>query len=129
MFATGCAVGQIKHLLIEPGNAGGQLAAGFMPQARLRNQGICQLIEGFSDSPLTGGPLVPQFRTFVPDYVSNGFGLMDWQPDASAALKKDVPFFVRPAVRKRVEAMADSEGRSEIDLGFYLSAKQSMAPS
>ena len=31
---------------------------------------------------------------------------MDWQPDALAALKKDVPFFVRPAVRKRVEAMA-----------------------
>ena len=72
---------------------------------------------------------MPQFGTFVPDYVSNGFGLMNWQTDALAALKKDVPFFVRPAVRKRVEAMADSEGRSEIDLGFYLSAKQSMAPN
>ena len=54
---------------------------------------------------------------------------MDWQPDALAALKKDVPFFVRPAVRKRVEAMADSEGRADIDLGFYQSAKQAMAPS
>ncbi|MGB0875019.1 MAG: protochlorophyllide oxidoreductase, partial [Synechococcus sp.] len=29
---------------------------------------------------------------------------MDWQPEALEALKKDVPFFVRPAVRKRVEA-------------------------
>ena len=54
---------------------------------------------------------------------------MDWQPDAFAALKKDVPFFVRPAVRKRVEAMANSEGRSDIDLSFYQSAKQAMAPS
>ena len=72
---------------------------------------------------------MPQFGTLVPDHGSNGFGLIDCQPDALAALKKDVPFLVRPAVRKRVEAMADSEGRSEIELGFYLSAKQSMAPS
>ena len=54
---------------------------------------------------------------------------MDWQPDALAALKKDVPFFVRPAVRKRVEAMATSEGRDSIDLSFYQSAKKAMAPS
>ena len=54
---------------------------------------------------------------------------MDWQPEALAALKKDVPFFVRPAVRKRVEAMADSEGRSDVDLGYHQSAKQAMAPS
>ena len=73
--------------------------------------------------------MVPQSGTFVPDHGFNGFGLMDWQPDALAALKKDVPFFVRPAVRKRVEAMASAEGRSEIDLGFYQSAKQAMAPS
>jgi hypothetical protein len=72
---------------------------------------------------------VLQFGTLVPDHGCNGFGLMDWQPDALAALKKDVPFFVRPAVRKRVEAMADSEGRSDIDLGYYQSAKQAMAPS
>ena len=72
---------------------------------------------------------MPQFSTFVPDHGCNGFGLMDWQADALAALKKDVPFFVRPAVRKRVESMATSEGRSDIDLSFYLSAKQAMAPS
>ena len=72
---------------------------------------------------------MPQIGTFVPDHGRNGFGLMDWQPDALAALKKDVPFFVRPAVRKRVEAMAIAEGRSDIDLGFYQSAKQAMAPS
>jgi len=65
----------------------------------------------------------------VPDHVSNSFKLMDCQDDAQAALKKDVPFFIRPAVRKRVEEMATSEGRSEIDLAFYQSAKQAMAPS
>ena len=73
--------------------------------------------------------MVPGFGTFVPDHGSNSFELMDWQADAQAALKKDVPFFIRPAVRKRVEEMATSEGRSEIDLAFYQSAKQAMAPS
>ena len=72
---------------------------------------------------------MPLFGNFVPDHGCIGFGLMDWQPEALAALKKDVPFFVRPAVRKRVEAMADLEGRADIDLGFYQSAKQAMAPS
>lgn len=54
---------------------------------------------------------------------------MDWQPDAMVALKKDVPFFVRPAVRRRVESMASEAGRSSIDLSFYEEAKASMAPS
>lgn len=53
---------------------------------------------------------------------------MDWHPDAQAALKKDVPFFVRPAVRKRVEAMAEQAGVDLIELEFYSQAKASMAP-
>ena len=53
---------------------------------------------------------------------------MDWQPDAQDALKKDVPFFVRPAVRKRVEAMAAEAGLDLIELDFYSNAKASMAP-
>ena len=53
---------------------------------------------------------------------------MDWHPDAQAALKKDVPFFVRPAVRKRVEAMAEDSGVDLIQLEFYNQAKASMAP-
>ena len=92
------------------------------------NPGLLQQVVEFL-WPETVGPLVPQIGTFVPDHWCNGFGLMDWQPEALAALKKDVPFFVRPAVRKRVEAMADSDGRSNIDLNFYKSAKQAMAPS
>ena len=53
---------------------------------------------------------------------------MNWHPDAQAALKKDVPFFVRPAVRKRVESMAADAGLSLIDLQFYTEAKASMSP-
>ena len=53
---------------------------------------------------------------------------MDWNDDALAALKKDVPFFVRPAVRRRVESMAAEGNRQSIDLNFYQQAKASMGP-
>ena len=53
---------------------------------------------------------------------------MDWQSEALTALKQDVPFFVRPAVRRRVETMALEAGRSEVDLAFYRDVKASMAP-
>ncbi|WP_028953131.1 PCP reductase family protein [Synechococcus sp. CC9616] len=53
---------------------------------------------------------------------------MDWQTEAQAALRKDVPFFVRGAVKKRVEAMALDDGLTSIDLSFYLSVKERMAP-
>ena len=53
---------------------------------------------------------------------------MDWQAEAQTALKKDVPFFVRGAVKKRIEAMAAEEGLTKIDLSFYHAAKKRMAP-
>ena len=53
---------------------------------------------------------------------------MDWDDDALAALKKDVPFFVRPAVRRRVESMAAEENRPSSDLSFYQQAKANMGP-
>jgi len=53
---------------------------------------------------------------------------MDWQPDALAALKKDVPFFVRPAVRRRVESMAAEAGHQQVELAFYADAKARMSP-
>ena len=53
---------------------------------------------------------------------------MDWQPEALTALKKDVPFFVRPAVRRRVESLALEAGRADVCLDFYREAKASMAP-
>ena len=57
-----------------------------------------------------------------------GHTLMNWNDDALEALKKDVPFFVRPAVRRRVESMAADENRSSIDLSFYQQAKANMGP-
>ena len=54
--------------------------------------------------------------------------MMDWHADALDSLRKDVPFFVRPAVRKRVESMAVDGNRQCIDLSFYQQAKASMAP-
>ncbi|MEX0589135.1 MAG: PCP reductase family protein [Cyanobium sp.] len=47
---------------------------------------------------------------------------MNWQPEAEALLK-EVPFFVRPAVRRRIESMATDAGLSEIDAPFYEQAK------
>ena len=47
---------------------------------------------------------------------------MNWSADAEAKLK-EVPFFVRPAVRKRIESMAAESGRDAIDLAFYEDAK------
>ena len=53
---------------------------------------------------------------------------MNWQSDALTALKQDVPFFVRPAVRRRVESMALEAGRTDVCLDFYREAKASMGP-
>ena len=47
---------------------------------------------------------------------------MNWSADAEKALK-EVPFFVRPAVRKRIESMAKDAGLSSIDHGFYAEAR------
>ena len=47
---------------------------------------------------------------------------MNWQPDAEQRLK-EVPFFVRPMVRKRIESLANEAGVSTIDAAFYEQAK------
>jgi Proto-chlorophyllide reductase 57 kD subunit len=47
---------------------------------------------------------------------------MNWSAEAEAQLK-EVPFFVRPMVRKRIEALASENGLSAIDLPFYEDAK------
>jgi hypothetical protein len=47
---------------------------------------------------------------------------MEWSAEAETKLK-EVPFFVRPAVRKRIEALASESGRSAIDLAFFEQAK------
>lgn len=47
---------------------------------------------------------------------------MNWQPEAEQSLK-EVPFFVRPMVRKRIESLATEAGLTTIDLSFYEQAK------
>lgn len=47
---------------------------------------------------------------------------MDWTPEAEIRLK-EVPFFVRPAVRRKIEALAVAAGLGQIDSDFYDRAK------
>jgi hypothetical protein len=47
---------------------------------------------------------------------------MNWSPEAEAKLK-EIPFFVRPAVRKRIESLATDAGLNSVELAFYEEAK------
>jgi hypothetical protein len=47
---------------------------------------------------------------------------MDWQPEAEQQLK-EVPFFVRPIVRKRIEKLAAEAGLAAVDTAFYQQSK------
>lgn len=47
---------------------------------------------------------------------------MQWSAAAEQRLK-EVPFFVRPIVRKRIETLAGEAGIGEVDEAFYEQAK------
>ena len=47
---------------------------------------------------------------------------MQWTAEAEQGLK-EVPFFVRPVVRKRIESLAGEAGLSEVDKPFFEQAK------
>ncbi len=47
---------------------------------------------------------------------------MNWSPEAEAKLK-EIPFFVRPAVRKRIESLATEAGLNSVELAFFEEAK------
>jgi hypothetical protein len=47
---------------------------------------------------------------------------MDWQPAAEQRLR-EVPFFVRPIVRQRIESLARQAGHDIVDEAFYEQAK------
>lgn len=51
---------------------------------------------------------------------------MEWSPEAETKLR-EVPFFVRPAVRHRIEALAVEVGRDAIDADFYEKARARFA--
>ncbi|MFE4106779.1 PCP reductase family protein [Almyronema epifaneia] len=46
-----------------------------------------------------------------------------WTAAAEARLK-EIPFFVRPAARKKIEKFAQADGISEITVAVYEQAKQ-----
>ena len=48
---------------------------------------------------------------------------IEWTPEAEARLK-EIPFFVRPAARKKIEAFAQASGSTRITIDVYEQAKQ-----
>lgn len=48
---------------------------------------------------------------------------MDWTPEAEARLK-EIPFFVRPAARKKIEKFAQDKGLNQITVDVYEDAKK-----
>lgn len=48
---------------------------------------------------------------------------ISWTAEAEAKLK-EIPFFVRPAARKKIEKFAQAQGISEITVDIYDQAKQ-----
>ncbi len=47
-----------------------------------------------------------------------------WSAEAEQLLR-EVPFFVRPAVRRRIESLALEAGREVVDADFYRQARDS----
>lgn len=47
---------------------------------------------------------------------------MEWTPEAEAKLK-EIPFFVRPAARRKIEQFAQAAGQTMITLEVYEQAK------
>ena len=48
---------------------------------------------------------------------------ISWRAEAEAKLK-EIPFFVRPAARKKIEKFAQEQGINEISVEVYDRAKQ-----
>lgn len=48
---------------------------------------------------------------------------IEWTPEAEARLK-EIPFFVRPAARKKIEKLAQELGATQITVDVYEQAKQ-----
>ncbi|MGI0494698.1 PCP reductase family protein [Alkalinema pantanalense CENA528] len=47
---------------------------------------------------------------------------MEWTAEAEAKLK-EIPFFVRPAARKKIEKLAEDMGATQITAAIYDQAK------
>jgi hypothetical protein len=49
---------------------------------------------------------------------------MSWSDEAEQLLR-EVPFFVRPAVRRRIDSLAHEAGLADVDAEFYRRARDS----
>ena len=49
---------------------------------------------------------------------------ISWSDEAEQLLR-EVPFFVRPAVRRRIETLALEAGQAAVDAAFYRQARDS----
>jgi hypothetical protein len=47
---------------------------------------------------------------------------VEWTPEAEAKLK-EIPFFVRPAARRKIEQFAQEKGQTTITIEVYEQAK------
>lgn len=57
---------------------------------------------------------------YLSRFMSNA---IEWTADAKARLK-EIPFFVRPAARKKIEKFAQEAGATEITVEVYEQAKK-----
>ncbi len=82
-----------------------------------------------------GGPLPWASRRVLPipggrlnRYPHPAAAAVNWTPQAESRLK-EVPFFVRPVVRKRIESLAAEAGQSEVTESFYDQARAQFGQS
>ena len=64
----------------------------------------------------------PLFSILFPGDQASSRHAMNWT-DAAQARLKEIPFFVRPAVRRRIESLAVEANLQTIDEAFYEQAK------
>jgi Proto-chlorophyllide reductase 57 kD subunit len=48
---------------------------------------------------------------------------MNWSSDAETSLK-EIPFVVRPIIRRKIESLAREAGLEGVDLAFYQQARE-----
>jgi hypothetical protein len=64
----------------------------------------------------------PRPQALMHDHHRKPDRAMQWSEEAKRALS-EVPFFVRPAVRRRIEALAGEVGLEQVDRSFYEQAR------
>lgn len=70
--------------------------------------------EGRSVPPQSPAPITPRPHLYAP---------MNWSSDAETSLR-EIPFVVRPIIRRRIESLAREAGLDGVDLAFYEQAKE-----